>query len=72
MGQGWGKCALFHVFNTLGEYVLGEHTVLVGSHFKELQIAEGGVPPLKNAAFLKTSSFEDMSICGVSLQNFHC
>lgn len=46
--------------------------MLVGSHFKEVLIAEGGVPPLKNTAFLKTSSFEDMNICGVSLQNSYC
>lgn len=48
----------------LGEFVLGEFAALVGSHFKELQIAEGGVPSLKNATFLKTSSFEDIHICG--------
>lgn len=39
--------------------------MLVGSHFKELQIAEGGVSPLKTVTFFNRSSFEDIHICGV-------
>lgn len=39
--------------------------MLVGSHFKELQIAEGGVSPLKTVTFFNRSFFEDIHICGV-------
>lgn len=39
--------------------------MLMGSHFKDLEIAEGGVSPLKTVTFFNRSSFEDTHICGV-------
>lgn len=62
----WGERAvLLQIFTVLWDLLLRGFIVLVGSHFKELQIAEGGVSPLKTVTFFNRSCFEDAHICGV-------